>query len=105
MNADQIKGKWQQIKGDLQKTWGKITDDEWDKTKGESSAVTGLVQNKYGQAKEEVSTKVSEIYDKHIGSAQNDYQGDDVESREDSTSFLNKQNDKTAREKTRSSEF
>ena len=25
MNTDVIKGKWQQIKGDLQKTWGKIT--------------------------------------------------------------------------------
>lgn len=105
MNMDQIKGKWQQIKGDLQKTWGKITDDEWEKTKGETNAVTGLVQNKYGQAKEEISSKVSALYDKHMKSIHDDDQADDVESGEDSTHFLNKSSDKKAPDKTRPTEF
>lgn len=65
MNADTIKGKWQQIKGDLQRTWGKITDDEWEQTKGDANSVTGLIQNKYGHAKDDISTKVSDLFDKH----------------------------------------
>ena len=101
MNTDQIKGKWQQIKGDLQKTWGKITDDEWEKTKGEASAVTGLVQNKYGQTKEDISGKVSDLYDKHLATASHDDQSDDIESTEDSGTVLRKMNDKTKPDKNR----
>ena len=65
MNTDMIKGKWQQIKGDLKKTWGKITDDEWEETKGDAQSVTGLIRNKYGHVKEDISTKVSDLFDKH----------------------------------------
>lgn len=65
MNTDIIKGKWEQIKGDLRRTWGNITDDEWESTKGDAQKVTGLVQQKYGNAKEDVSSKISEFFDKH----------------------------------------
>ena len=66
MNTDTIKGKWQQIKGDLKKTWGKITDDEWEETKGDVQSVSGLIRTKYGRAKDDnVSDKVSELFDKH----------------------------------------
>ena len=105
MNTDQIKGKWQQFKGDLQKTFGKITDDEWEKTKGEINAVSGLVQAKYGQTKEEISGKVSELYDKHMGSANQDDQSDGIESTEDTTTVLRKMNDKSDNEKSKHSEI
>lgn len=66
MNTDTIKGKWQQIKGDLKKTWGKITDDEWEETKGDAQSVSGLIRTKYGRAKDDnVSDQVSELFDKH----------------------------------------
>ena len=28
MNQDILKGKWKQLKGNLRKTWGKLTDDD-----------------------------------------------------------------------------
>ena len=28
MNADQLKGKWLQFKGDLKQQWGKFTEDD-----------------------------------------------------------------------------
>ena len=28
MNEDILKGKWKQMKGDVQKKWGKLTDDD-----------------------------------------------------------------------------
>lgn len=66
MNNDTIKGKWTEIKGDLQKTWGKITNDEWEQTKGDMKAVSGLVQQRYADSKDDLSAKVAGVYDKYI---------------------------------------
>lgn len=65
MNTDTLKGKWEQIKGELKKTWGKITDDEWEQTKGDAQSVSGLIQNKYGHVKDDVSTKVSDLFNRY----------------------------------------
>ena len=29
MNWDVVKGRWEQLKGDARKQWGKLTDDDW----------------------------------------------------------------------------
>ena len=68
MNKDVIQGKWKEIKGELQKSWGNITDDEWEKTKGDSTAIAGLLQQKYGFAKEDASQKVSGLMNKYLSS-------------------------------------
>ena len=64
MNEQIIKGKWNQAKGALQSMWGKLTNDELEKTKGKIKYITGLIQDKYGHAKEEISAKITEIVDK-----------------------------------------
>ena len=61
-NKDVIKGKWRELKGNLRKTWGKITDDEWEQTKGDVNAMGGLVQQRYGESKEEYERKFEGIY-------------------------------------------
>lgn len=66
MSNDLIKGKWKEIKGDLQKQWGKITDNEWEQTKGDMKAVSGLIQQRYADKKEDFSEKVARVYDKYI---------------------------------------
>lgn len=77
MNKDTIQGKWTEIKGDLQKTWGKITNDEWEQTKGDMKAVSGLVQQRYGQGKEDFSDKVAGVYDKYLSQPARDKLKDD----------------------------
>ncbi len=62
MNADTLKGKWTEIKGEIQKTWGNLTGDDLEKTKGDMTAVAGLLQQKYGMAKDDASAKLSGIY-------------------------------------------
>ena len=64
INEDMVKGKWLEIKGDVQKTWGKITGDELDKTKGDIKSLAGLVQQKHGENKEQFNKKLSQIIDK-----------------------------------------
>lgn len=62
MNESYAKGKWTELKGELQKTWGKITGDEIEANKGDAKAIAGLVQQRYGLAKEEASKKVSDVF-------------------------------------------
>jgi uncharacterized protein YjbJ (UPF0337 family) len=65
MNKDQIHGKWKEIKGDIQRAWGKITNDELDQAKGNATELAGLVQRKYGVAKDEASKKIDGIFEKY----------------------------------------
>lgn len=69
MNKDILQGKWKEIKGDLHKAWGNITDDEWEKTKGDTTAIAGILQQKYGMAKEEASERVSRVFEKYARQA------------------------------------
>lgn len=69
MNKDVLQGKWKEIKGDLRKAWGNITDDEFEKTKGDATSIAGIVQQRYGMAKEEASRKVSSIFEKYADAA------------------------------------
>lgn len=60
-NQNIAKGKWNEFKGELQKTWGKLTDDEIDQTQGDLKSIGGLIQQKYGKAQEEYKDKLSSL--------------------------------------------
>lgn len=64
LNENTLKGKWREIKGDIQKSWGKLTDDELEKTKGDLKAISGLLQQKYGATQESYSKKISDIFER-----------------------------------------
>ena len=64
MHEQTIKGKWQEIKGEVQKMWGKLTDSELEQTKGDSKAIAGLVRQRYGQSKEDFDKKFGQIVDR-----------------------------------------
>jgi len=76
MNKDVLQGKWKEIKGDLRKAWGNITDDEFEKTKGDATSIAGIVQQRYGMAKEEASRKVSSIFEKYADAAKKNLKED-----------------------------
>ncbi len=63
-NKDVIQGKWLEIKGDLQKAWGTLTDDDLETTKGDLRAISGLIRQKYGEAKEKSRHKLAEIFER-----------------------------------------
>lgn len=53
MNQDITEGKWKQLKGRIKEQWGKLTDDEIDQIQGQRERWAGIMQEKYGMAKEE----------------------------------------------------
>ena len=61
INEDTVKGKWLEIKGEIQKSWGKLTSDELEQTKGDMKSIAGLVQQKYGEDKDKFQKKYDEI--------------------------------------------
>ena len=48
MNADQLKGKWMQFKGELQQQWGKFVDNDLHQIEGSFDKVIGMLQERYG---------------------------------------------------------
>jgi uncharacterized protein YjbJ (UPF0337 family) len=62
MNNDQVKGNWKQLKGEAQKRWGKLTDDDLDVIAGERDKLVGKVQERHGLEREEAQKEVDEFY-------------------------------------------
>ena len=54
MNEDRLKGKWNQIKGDIKKKWAKITDDDLLYGEGQLDKMVGRIQERTGEGKEEI---------------------------------------------------
>ena len=50
------------MKGEVQKMWGKLTDDELDQTQGDLTALAGIIQQRYGESKEAVHNKLSNYF-------------------------------------------
>jgi uncharacterized protein YjbJ (UPF0337 family) len=65
MNWDQVKGKWKQFRGDAQKQWGKLTNDDFDQIEGDRQKLVGKVQERYGIAKDEAERQVDNWANSH----------------------------------------
>lgn len=60
MNAEQLSGKWKQMKGSVKQQWGKLTDDDLDVIDGQRDVLIGKLQERYGIAKEEAHRRTEE---------------------------------------------
>jgi len=58
MNWDTLKGDWKQFKGKVKEKWGKLTDDDLDVIDGKRDQLSGLLQKRYGYAKEAAEREI-----------------------------------------------
>ena len=68
MNKDTFEGKWKQVKGEAQKQWGDLTNDDMDIINGQKEKLAGKIQERYGKSKEEAEAEVArfcKIHDCH----------------------------------------
>ncbi len=63
MNQDIFQGKWKQMRGDLKKWWGKLTDDDWDKIEGSRDKLVGILQERYGYDRETAERDVDRRFE------------------------------------------
>jgi len=59
MNWDRVEGNWVEFKGKIKERWGKLTDDDLDVVNGKREQLLGVLQNRYGVAKDELEREVS----------------------------------------------
>lgn len=62
MNWDQVKGNWNQMKGSLKNTWGKLTDDDLAEIEGDRDKLIGVLQKRYGVAREEAERQARDAF-------------------------------------------
>lgn len=65
MNEDIMKGKWKEIKGEVKKQWGKLTDDDLTEAEGNEEKMVGLLQKKYGYAKDKAEEEYRGFMNRH----------------------------------------
>ena len=58
-NRDVLAGQWKQIRGKVKQTWGKLTDNDLDRINGHFDELVGLVQQRYGYARDKAEKEVT----------------------------------------------
>lgn len=58
MNKDQLRGQWHQIVGKVKESWGDLTDDDVKKAEGSLDKLYGVIQEKFGDTREEIAKKI-----------------------------------------------
>ncbi len=61
MNWDQIQGQWKQLAGKVKAKWGKLTDDDLTTISGKRDELAGVLQTRYGVAKEQAEQELDEF--------------------------------------------
>ncbi|HEY7163750.1 MAG TPA: CsbD family protein [Candidatus Binatia bacterium] len=67
MEWDKIAGRWNQVKGKVQRQWGQLTDDDVDSIAGRRDELIGKVRQRYGfdraTAEREIDEWTRTLYD------------------------------------------
>lgn len=61
MNTDIFEGKWEEIKGQMKKAWGWMTDNDLKQIEGNHQEIYGKLQKYYGYSKEEAEKAVRDF--------------------------------------------
>ena len=71
VNSDFFAAKWQQMRGTLRSWWGKLSDDDWERIGGQKDRLIGMLQEKYGYAKDMALREVERRFQEYGGQSSN----------------------------------
>jgi uncharacterized protein YjbJ (UPF0337 family) len=61
MHTETLRGRWNELKGNAKRRWGKLTEDDLKQVQGEVDQLAGKVQQRYGVSKEEATKQVDDF--------------------------------------------
>jgi uncharacterized protein YjbJ (UPF0337 family) len=67
MNRDILEGKWKQVRGQMKQWWGQLTDDDLDRVDGKRDKLVGLLQEKYGYARDKAEEEIDRRLNQFAG--------------------------------------
>ncbi|MEM8527523.1 MAG: CsbD family protein [Bacteroidota bacterium] len=59
--ADKIKGNWNQVKGELKKKYGQLTDDDLAYQEGKEDELLGRIQERTGETKQDIKNWIDSL--------------------------------------------
>ncbi len=60
MDWDEIKRSWSELKGEVERQWSKLNDEDVELVKGKYAELLGLLQERYGHAKEQAEREIND---------------------------------------------
>jgi uncharacterized protein YjbJ (UPF0337 family) len=61
VNTQILQGQWNQVRGQLKKRWGQLTEDDLKFANGNIDQLVGRIQHKTGEAREAIETFLDEL--------------------------------------------
>jgi uncharacterized protein YjbJ (UPF0337 family) len=61
MNPEILKGRWNELKGDIRTRWGKLTDDDVMQIQGQAEKLIGMLQQRYGYKREQAEKEINDF--------------------------------------------
>lgn len=58
-SKDILFGKWHELKGQVRQQWGKLTDDDVTKLSGKTEELAGVLQQRYGYARNQAEIEIN----------------------------------------------
>jgi len=59
----QDEGRWQQVRGSIRNTWGKLTDQELEQARGSWDRLVGVIKEKTGESAENIGRRLQDMLD------------------------------------------
>ena len=60
MGWDEVERSWNELKGEVKRQWSKLTDEDVEIIKGKYAQLLGLLQERYGHAKEQAEREIND---------------------------------------------
>jgi uncharacterized protein YjbJ (UPF0337 family) len=57
----QDEGRWQQVRGAIRNTWGKLTDQELEQVRGSWDRLVGTIKEKTGESAEKIERRLQDM--------------------------------------------
>jgi uncharacterized protein YjbJ (UPF0337 family) len=68
MNKEILRGKWNQVKGEVRNRWGKLTDDDVAQIQGDVEKMIGKIQERYGYSRQQAEKELDQFLNTPTGS-------------------------------------
>lgn len=61
MNRDILSGTWNEVKGNIQKKWAELTDDDLQEIEADHTILAGKLEKRYGYAKDRIKEEMEDF--------------------------------------------